>query len=409
LLARDRSVWTWWLVVLCLAVLAVSAGLSEVRHQEAMLARLVEADHADRSAVLKSKKDWGSAAYHSFHLTFDPPSDFAFAALGRRDDTAWKHRVRMLALEGQIHERDAGHPVLALVGRFDFAFLVTFVLPLVLIVMLHDLRSSERTAGRHDLLVSTAGQATLLWHARAGLRVGGVFVCTTAPLLIAAGMNGTAAPTLAAACALLLVYVLFWTVIAAGIAAWHQSGEVILATLVALWMLLVIVIPVASRMAIDRVVPLPSGADIMLTQREAVNDAWDLPKETTMAAFVERHPEWAAYTAVDRPFEWKWYFAFQQVGDQRAQALSNAYTMGRLERDRLASWLAVVVPPVMLERSLQSLARTDLRASLDYEARVRAFHAELRHFYYPKFFRNEPFDLAKVEAMPRFVPTAAAD
>jgi len=159
-LSRDRSVWVWWLVVLCLSVLAVSAGLSEVSQQKATIARLVEADRADRMAVLKAQKDWGGAAYYSFHLTFDPPSDFAFAALGRRDDAAWKHRVRMLALEGQIHERDAGHPVLALIGRLDFAFLAAFVLPLVLIVLLHDLRASERAAGRHDLLVATAGRAT---------------------------------------------------------------------------------------------------------------------------------------------------------------------------------------------------------------------------------------------------------
>ena len=103
------------------SALAVSAGLIEVRQQRATIARMLEADRADRATVLQAQKDWGGAAYYSFHFTFDPPSDLAFAALGRRDDTAWKHRVRMLALEGQIHERDAGHPVLALTGRFDFA------------------------------------------------------------------------------------------------------------------------------------------------------------------------------------------------------------------------------------------------------------------------------------------------
>jgi ABC-2 type transport system permease protein len=407
-LARHRSVWVWWLVVLCLSGLAVSAGLSEVRQQNATIARLIEADRADRIAVQKAQKDWGGAAYYSFHLTFDPPSDFAFAALGRRDDTAWKHRVRMLALEGQIHERDAGHPVLALIGRFDFAFFVSFVLPLVLIVLLHDLQTSERVAGRRDLLVATAGKATRLWHLRAGLRAGGVFVCAAGPLLVAAGLNGTAMPTLLVACALLLAYVLFWTVVCAGVAARQQTGEVILAALVALWLLLGTVVPAAGRMAIDRAVPVPSGADIIMTQREAVNDAWDLPKAATMDAFVEIHPQWAAYTAVERPFEWKWYYAFQQVGDQKAQALSQAYTAGRLERDRLAGWLAVLAPPVMLERSLQALAGTDLRASLVYEARVRAFHAALREFYYPKLFRDERFEPAALDALPRF-PAELAD
>lgn len=401
LLARERSVWAWWLVVLGLSVLAVAAGLSEVGRQNATIARLVEADRADRAAVLQAQQDWGGAAYYSFHLVFDPPSDFAFAALGRRDDTAWKHRVRMLALEGQIHERDAGHPVLALVGRFDFAFLAAFVLPLVLILLLHDLRAGERAAGRHDLLVATAGHAGGLWHLRAALRAGGVFVAAALPLLVAGGLGGTAAPTLLAACALLLAYLLFWTLVCAALAAWQQSGEVILATLLGLWMLLGVVVPAAGRLAIDRAVPLPSGADIVMTQREAVNDAWDLPKSTTMAAFVERHPQWAAFAAVERPFEWKWYFAFQQVGDQKTRALSEAYTAGRLERDRLAGRVALVAPPVLLSRSLQALAGTDVPASLAYEARVRAFHASLREFYYPKLFRGEPFDAAAFEALPQ--------
>jgi ABC-2 type transport system permease protein len=144
---------------------------------------------------------------------------------------------------------------------------------------------------------------------------------------------------LLAAGGLTLAYVLFWTLVCVKLAAWQQSGEVILASLVTIWLCLGIIFPAAGRIAIDRAVPLPSGADIILTQREAVNDAWDLPKDVTMAAFVERHPQWAAHSAVERPFAWKWYFAFQQVGDQKAKALSDAYTAGRLRRDRLAAWL----------------------------------------------------------------------
>jgi ABC-2 type transport system permease protein len=409
LLARDGSVWAWWLVVLCLSALAVSAGLFEVHHQKATLARLAEADRADRMAVLNAQKDWGSAAYHSFHLTYDPPSDFAFAALGRRDDTAWKHRVRMLALEGQIHERDAGNPVIALIGRFDFAFFAAFILPLVLIVLLHDQHAAERVAGRHDLLVATAGRATRLWCLRAGLRAGGVFVAAALPLLVAAALSGTSLHTIGVACGWLLLYVLFWTAVCAALGAWQQAGEVILATLLVLWMLLGIVVPAAGRMVIDRMVHIPSGADILLLQREAVNKAWDVPKAATMQPFVERHPQWAAYAAVERPFEWKWYYAFQQVGDQQAQAVSEAYTAGRKERDRLAGTLALFAPPVLLERSLQSLARTDVQAVLDYEARVRAFHVELRDFYYPKLFRNEPFEQEALKAMPHFGAPASRD
>jgi ABC-2 type transport system permease protein len=303
--------------------------------------------------------------------------------------------------------------LLALMGRFDFAFLAAWVLPLVLIVMLHDLHARERRAGRHDLLTATAGSATTLWALRAGWRAGAVWLAASAPLVVGAALaadaNGLPWPTLLAALALVGAYLGFWTLVCAGLAAWRQPGEVILAALLAVWLLLAVVVPAAGRLAIDRIVPLPSGADIMLTQREAVNDAWDLPKPATMAAFVERHPQWAAHAAVERPFEWKWYYAFQQVGDQKAQALSEAYTAGRLQRDQLAGWLAWAAPPVLLERGLQALAGTHLPAAVAYETRVRAFHAELRAFYYPKLFRNEAFDATALRELPRFTAPQAVD
>lgn len=406
LLRRERSVWAWWGVLLLLALLALASGLQEVADQRATIARLQAADRADRAAVLAQQQDWGSAAYASFHLTVDPPSDLAFAALGRRDDSAWKHRIRLLALEGQIHERDAGHPVLALVGRVDLAFVAAFVLPLVLIVLLHDLRASERAAGRDALLVATAGDSQAWWRWRLLLRAAGATAAVALPLLAGGLIAGTGPALLAAAVGAVLAHAAVWSLLAGALATWRRPGEVILAALLGLWLLLAVLLPAVLRAGIDRAVPLPAGADIVLTQREAVNDAWDLPRSTTMDAFVARHPEWSAHTRIDRPFAWTWYFAFQQVGDQQAEALSQAYTEGRRTRDRWAARAAWLMPPVLLQRRLQSLAGTDTEAVLAYEARVRAFHAALRHFHYPRLFHGEAFDPAALSELPRFSPAA---
>lgn len=404
LLRRERALMTWMLVTVLLSAAAVAAGLGEVADQRATLARLLAADRADRESVLAARTDWGDAAYNSLHLAWDPPSAFAFAALGLRDQLPWKHRIRMLALEGQIHEADALNPEFALAGRFDFAFLAAFVLPLVLIALLHDLRAAERGAGRLELLEATAGRARALWLLRAGLRGAAIFACAIVPLLAGALISGTAANTLVAALAVLLAHVAFWTLLAGLLSAWRQSAPVMLAALLGVWALLGIIVPAGGRLAIDRLVPLPSGADIMLTQREAVNDAWDLPKAATMTAFLERHPQWAAMAQVEKPFEWKWYFAFQQVGDQQAEALSGAYRAGRLARDRLAGRLALLAPPALTARALQRLAGTDLPAALAYEASVRDFHARLRAWYYPKLFKAQPFEASALANLPEYQP-----
>ena len=129
-----------------------------------------------------------------------------------------------------------------------------------------------------------------------------------------------------------------------------------------MWLLLGIVAPALGTLAIDRFVPIPEGSDILMTQREAVNGAWDLPKNVTMEAFVARHPEWAAYAAA-------------------------------------VAWLT---PPALLERAFERLANTDLEAHLAYEARVRAFHADLRAFYYDKLFPDRPYDAALLRDIPRY-------
>ncbi len=402
--ARDRALLIWMFVVFCLSACSVYFGLAEVNKQHSTIQHLIEADRQDRTASAAKLKDWGSAAYYSFHLTYDPPSEFAFAAMGQRDFQPWKHRIRMLALEGQIYERDVGNPVIALIGRFDFAFLAAFILPLVLVMLLYDLRASERTAGRHELLEATAGQATSLWFARASVRVAAIFFSLIVPLIIAAFIAGATHSTLIGASLFVLLYTVFWALLCYLFAAWRKPDSVILLSLIGFWLLVAVIVPASAKLAIDKFVPVPSGAEILMLQRETVNDAWDLPREVTMDAFFERHPEWSDYQPVKSSFEWQWYYAFQQVGDQRTEPLTKAYREGRLKRDRIANWASILTPPSILERSLNFLAKTDLNASMDYEEKVRLYHTALREFYYPKFFRHASFDKKALENLPNFNP-----
>jgi len=402
--AHDRSVRFWLVLVFILSALSVGFGLIEVERQNVTINTLLKTDQQERKLESKKLKDWGSAAYYSFHLTYDPPSGFAYAAMGQRDAQPWKHRVRMLALEGQIYERDVGNPSIALIGRFDFAFFAAFIIPLVLIMLLYDLRSSEKTAGRHHLLEATAGNPFSFWFIRAAIRVVGLFLCLIVPLIAAGIMAGTAISTLIQACLFIFAYIVFWAMVCFAISAWHKPGSIILMTLITIWVSTSVIFPAAARLTIDQSVPLPSGADILMLQRETVNDAWDLPRDATMEAFFERHPEWVDYQPIESAFEWQWYYAFQQVGDQKTAPLSKAYQEGKLQRNNLASWASLIAPPALLERSLQSLAHTDLNASIRYEQQVRAYHSALRDFYYPKFFQNEPFDAALLEKLPKFVP-----
>ena len=401
---RDKAVWVWLALAFIFSLAAVTLGMNEISQQRAEIAKLKKLDEIERSVVLGEQSDWGSAAYYTFHITYDPPSDFAFAAIGQRDVSPWKHRIRMLALEGQIYETDSNNPDFALIGRFDFAFVASLIAPLLVILLLFDMRSSEQAAGRLRLLEANAANVKKLWWSRAGLRVGALALALSIPVLIGGLNSGTPLLSLLICIGALCLYLLFWM----GLTLWFtpakRTGAYNLTIMLGVWLMLCAVLPATLTQLINKSVPLPDGGEIILTQREAVNNAWDLPKAATYDPFMERHPEWDNYRAWDsEAFEWKWYYAFQQVGDQKAEPLSQAYQKGRKKRDELAKWSSLISPATLLQRHMEGLAETDMKAAMIYELRVRDFHEDLRHWYYPRLFKNEGFDAKKAEAqLPKF-------
>lgn len=401
-LAHDRGAMLWIALAFLLSVAATGFGIAEVRDQRATIAALLAEDAKDRDDALAGQSDWGGAAYGAFHLTYAPPSEFAFAALGQRDTAPWLHRVRMLALEGQIHEADTKNADFGLIGRFDFAFLAAAVAPLLLILLLHDLRGGERVAGRHDLLVATAGKPARLWLPRAGVRFAGLWLALLLPFWAGAAVEGASLAQVIGASGLVIGALLVWWLITEAICRLHVGPAVLLAVLVGIWLALALLVPAIARSAIDASTPVPDGAEILMLHREAVNDAWDLPKDATMRPFLANHPEWEPLGEVTKPFEWKWFYAFQQVGDQKAASLVKAYRDGRIRRDRAAGVAAYFSPTALVERGLERLAGTDTAAMIAYEDAVRAYHAELRAFHYPLLFRDPHYDPAVFAGLPRY-------
>ena len=182
----------------------------------------------------------------------------------------------------------------------------------------------------------------------------------------------------------------------------QHTGARNLTVLTGLWLLVCAVMPALITEITTRAVIVPEGGDIIMTQREAVNDAWDLPREATYEPFFERHPDMAQFTQPVEGFEWRWYYAFQQVGDQTAEALSQAYTDGRKRRGTLASRLSLISPAGFVQQRLERWADTDMRAALDYEAEIRDFHKTLRIYYYPRLFDGRAYEVSEVETRPVF-------
>jgi len=311
---RDRVVLLTLLGISLLSSYSVISGLKESVSEKSTIERVKSLVSEDREHNLAKQSDAGGAAYYAFHFTYDAPADLAFVSRGIRDDLPWKHRIRMLALEGQIYET--------------------------------------------DLLV-----------------VGGV------------ALN-----------------VIFWCLITLAVSSRIESGPTTAALLLGCWLILAVVIPIGGKFFVEQTITVPKGGEILLRQREVVNNGWDLPKEATMAPFLERHPQWNNSPKVTRPFEWKWYYAFQQVGDQSVEHLSEQLRSGITRRDNAMKLVSLASPPLLTKRLLTRAANTDIAAFQRYDGCVRDFHLSLREFHYPMLFGNVEYSPDQMRGLPAFAP-----
>lgn len=409
LLTRQRLAVVSLLLLAVLSVAAVTAGLAEVQRQQQVIDRIQPQQQADEAAIARwvsVEGDAGNAAYYTAHATWDSPSAMAFAALGQRDVAPYVLRVRALGLEGQLHESESYNAELALPGRFDWAFVLTYLLPIFLIGLLHDSRSSEREAGRAQMLTVMARSPRWLWGRRVILRAGLAWLAVALPLVIGAIAVQAAPAQVAPFLLTSLAYALVWTLLILLIARATRASVANAAMLSALWLVITLIVPTLALLAINDRHPVRQGVELTLAQREEVHAGWDRPKEETMAAFVRLYPEWADRAEVESGFHWKWYFAFQHLGDHAVAPQVAAYRRALLARDADTRAIGLVLPAVGVQYALHRLARTDLRAQLAYQDDIRRFHEQLRRYYYPYVFNERPFREADFANSPRWTERA---
>lgn len=403
-----RSGWNSFavLLLLVLSLAAVLSGIAHFRAQERTIARVEAEQVRDLSTVEAAQAgpdgDPGYNAYYAFMLTQDPPPPLAFAAIGQRDLQPFVLRVRALGLEQQRYDSETYNAELALPGAFDWAFVLIYLAPLIIIALAHDLVTGEREAGRLRLLLSLPGSG--LWRRRAGLRYAFVLAALGLPLCVgaafmAAPLAGTAALIVTAA-----IYTAFWFGLVLLVGSAVRSSTVSAAAQIGAWIVLTLVLPTLANAAIQRTIPAAKGVDLTLAQREIIHRGWDIPKEQTFARFFDSYPEWRGKEAFEGRFHWKWYYAMHQVGDEAVADDVAAYRGALAARQAWTERLGYVLPGVAAMTIIHRVADTDTKAQFAYQDSIAAYHEQLRRFYYPYLFNDQPFTRADFAAIPLYAP-----
>jgi ABC-2 type transport system permease protein len=202
-----------------------------------------------------------------------------------------------------------------------------------------------------------------------------------------------------------LANLLAWAGVAALVAASCRSVAGSLAAAVGGWVVLVVLLPALLNLGVAAAYPVEEGLALTVKQRQESHSAWDRPRAETMSKFFVANPDWSGTPAVTNRFAWRWYYAMHEVADRSVAPEAAAYQTNLLRRQSWHTRLAWLAPAAYTQLAMDRRAGSDLDAHLAYLNQIRAFHQELRGYFYPLCFAERSLTPAEYADFPRFRPS----
>jgi len=345
----------------------------------------------------------GSMAYYAFSPTKWALSPWAALFVGQSQDNFVAIKVRALALQGQIYNREINNPNQQKAGRLDFSFVVIYLLPILIGILTVTLVTDELHENRWRMLQSLPqGGNKLLWY-RFALRFVFVTVLLTlllfsAALLLKLPFDLTYFWVLSA----IIIYASLWFTLAAIIASFAKSSVFASLAFICIWLITSILIPGVIQIYLDQKYFTIHSVQASLNQRIEMNDGWDKDKQATVDSFLALYPEYQSTRKLGEAFDWKWYYAQQHMSDIKVDSLWQTHVNIQKQRSESLKALSVFSPNLYFQLLLNKTANTDSNSSLDYLLSVKDYHQQIREFIYPYLFMEQAFTEKDLALFPKF-------
>ncbi|CAM2011639.1 DUF3526 domain-containing protein [Acanthopleuribacter pedis] len=401
LLLKNRAV--RWLGAAYLVMMMLAVGVGYARFQgddvagEALKTRMAAEQAAWRHKVVAQGP--GSAGYYLFLPAVFAPSPWSALFGGERASHLTQQRVRLLAVHGQIHGGPIRNPELAVIGDLDLGFVWAYLLPLLIGLISVTFVADDRRRGRWSMLQALTDPVGLVLR-RLLIRFGSVLLLNSALLVAAAFVAALPWETrLGVVWLLLVLYQAFWFCVAALVLQLGRNAHQSILVYVAVWVLSVWLVPALHTMSKLETEHFNQGVEMLVLQRQDMNDSWDRDKQADFDAFLATYPQWAETSPLVGRFNWKWYYAMQKASDDKVNHLFEAYTAAR---EHTGSPWRLLSPTLVLQGALEDLADTSARDQVAYLRELVAWHREKQAFWFPYLFNDKPFAPDDINRIPAF-------
>ncbi|MEM7187302.1 MAG: ABC transporter permease subunit, partial [Bacteroidota bacterium] len=252
-------------------------------------------------------------------------------------------------------------PVQLLFGSFDLAFVIVYLLPLLIIAFSYNVLSAERESGSLRLLVSQPINLRYWVLQKLGLRFFWLSLLVIVTLIIAfLTMDVAIGNELSAffsLVALTIAYMLFWFALAFIINLWGSSSARNAVSMLGLWVLLVLLVPSVLNQFGASMYPMPSRT-VMINEMRTKKIEVAKIQDEILDNYLRDHPEYALNDSTETRTFWHRYMASQKLVKEELEPIVSAYEVQLEKQQALTARFKWVSPPLTMQESLNALAGT---------------------------------------------------
>jgi ABC-2 type transport system permease protein len=335
-----------------------------------------------------------------------PPGPLAATSIGQSDLLPYYFKVSTEAREQMVAAAEIENPNRLLAGRFDLAFVIVFLYPLLILALSYNMLSSEQEQGT---LALTSSQPVSLGHLVAGKVIlrGLVFVALIVAFsVVALALTGTSlfasggVMRLTLWVAVVAAYGAFWFALAVLVTSLGRTSTANATVLASAWLVLVVMTPSLFNLLVTWMYPVPSRVEMIQAVRKAQDEASQQGSQA-LARYYEDHPELATGDPAQAMNDFNVVrVAVADDVDRRARPVVESYEAQITRQQEMIDRLRFLSPAILTQNALNDIAGTGTERHRDFLRQVSDFHAQWRAYFVPLIFAKA--QTGDLDSLPQF-------
>jgi len=408
-LKADRTIWAVAAILLVAIGYGVFNGAQWVRFQRATLEQ-ANTEERERFEALSSGPAVAADTVgrrSGLRYAVLPPGPLAALTVGQSDLYPYYFKVSTASKDTFLNNDEIENPVHLLSGRFDAAFVIVYLFPLVILALSYNLISAEREAGTLVLALSQPVSLRRLVMGKVLLRFS-VVAALAAGLTLAGAMLGGVSLTSSDAwirlglwCGVAVIYGAFWFALGLAVNAFGSGSTTNAMALSAAWLALVLLVPSLLNVAAKTLHPVPSRVELVNGMRTASVEA-SAQGSVLLAKYLEDHPDLTTSNEAEIAAASATSFAVQEDVERRMQPLLDEFNQQLENQQAVMDRYRFLSPAILAQAALSDLAGTGTARYQHFLKLTDRFHETWKEWFTPRVLRRGRVRPEEVGSIPAF-------